>query len=129
MKQIITLLFLLVTFIPVFAQTTNKGEARTATQNVFVKIDGAQNSWIKGDNEGSKGVSTPALGNENVSYSSTSEGIYVSILKGTNKIRLFALTGQMLLNGDLTQGRFFIPTHRGIYFLKVNNKSYKVICK
>jgi len=27
------------------------------------------------------------------------------------------------------QGRFFIPTRQGIYFLRINNKSYKVICK
>jgi hypothetical protein len=51
------------------------------------------------------------------------------INEGTNKIKLFALTGQLLFNGELSQGRFFIPTKQGIYFLRINNKSFKVICK
>jgi hypothetical protein len=85
---------------------------------------------MKIDNDASSGSGTPALGNENVSFYSTSDGIYVSINSGgSNKIRLYALTGQLLSNGDLSQGLFFTPTRRGIYFLKINNKTYKVICK
>jgi len=42
---------------------------------------------------------------------------------------LFALTGQLLWSGNLVQGRFFIPVRQGIYFLRINGKSYKVICK
>ena len=102
---------------------------RGVVQNTIVKIDGSQNSFSKGDNEASAGLNSQISGNENVNFSSTSEGIFVTILSGTNKIKLFALTGQLLLNGDLRQGSFFIPTRKGIYFLRVNNKSFKVICK
>lgn len=129
MKQTLTLLFLIVFVASIFAQNTTKGDARTGTQNTVIRLDGSQNSWVKTDNEGSSSSNTQISENENVTFNSTSEGIYISIIKGTNKIKLFALTGQLLLNGDLTQGRFFIPTRKGIYFLRINNKSYKVICK
>jgi len=130
MKQLLTLLFLIVIYVGPFAQNTQKADSHSSNQNTVIRIEGStQNGWLKGDNDASVGTSVPALGNENVSYNGTSEGIYVTINRGTNKIKLYALTGQLLLNGDLTQGRFFIPTRKGIYFLKVNNKSYKVICK
>jgi len=129
MKQILTLLFLFISISSIFAQSTVKGDVHSTAQNVFVKIDGLQTSWIKSENDGITSTNTVASGNENVSFSATANGIFVTIISGTNKIKLFALTGQLLLNGDLTQGRFFIPTRQGIYFLRVNNKSYKVICK
>lgn len=129
MKKILTLLFLIVYVATIFAQNTTKGDARTGTQNTVIRLDGSQSSWVKTDNEGSSSSNIQKSENENVTFNSTSEGIYISIIKGTNKIKLFALTGQLLLNGDLTQGRFFIPTRKGIYFLRINNKSYKVICK
>ena len=102
--------------------------AERFTQNVVLKIDGAT-GWSKGDNDGPAAQGTSIVSNENVNFSSTSEGIFITIIAGTNKIKLFALTGQLLLNGDLSQGRFFIPTRKGIYFLRINNKSFKVICK
>ena len=129
MKQTLTLLFLIVYVATIFAQNTSKGESRTGNQNTVIRIEGAQNSWTKSDVEGSSASNAQSSDNENVIFNSTSDGIYISIIKGTNKIKLFALTGQLLLNGDLTQGRFFIPTRKGIYFLRIDNKSYKVICK
>jgi hypothetical protein len=130
MKRIFTLLFLIIAAAGLSAQNNQKGDTHSANQNAVIRIDGSsQNGWVKGDNESSVGTNTPASGNENVSFNATSEGIYITILSGTNKIKLFALTGQLLLNGDLTQGRFFIQARKGIYFLKVNNKNYKVICK
>lgn len=129
MKQTLTLLFLIVFVATIFAQGSAKGDSRSGNQNTVIRIEGAQNSWAKSDVEGSSTSNTQISDNEYVTFNSTSEGIYISIIKGTNKIKLFALTGQLLLNGDLTQGRFFIPTRKGIYFLRINNKSYKVICK
>jgi hypothetical protein len=112
-----------------FAQSQAKGDSHPAYPNIIVKIDGTEPSWIKNDNDQSVNTNSTTSGTENVSFTATSNGIYVTILKGTNKIRLLALTGQLLLAGDLTQGRFFIPTRQGMYFLKVNNKAFKVICK
>ncbi len=110
-----------------FSQTVTKGDVHTNASYVIKKIDGSTNSsWNKSDNET---PSQTTQTNEAVSFSANSEGIFITILNGTNKIKLFSLTGQQLLNGDLTQGRFFIPTRKGIYFLRINNKSYKVICK
>jgi len=129
MKQTLTLLFLIVYVATIFAQGSAKGDSRTGNQNTVIRIEGSQNSWSKSDVEGSSASNTQSSDNDNVTFNSTSEGIYISIIKGTNKIKLFALTGQLLLNGDLSQGRFFIPTRKGIYFLRIDNKSYKVICK
>ncbi len=66
---------------------------------------------------------------EGFSYYTTSSGIYISFPKPNNYVRLFALTGQLIWSGELVSGRFFIPTGEGIFFLRVNNKSYKVSCK
>jgi len=130
MKRIFTLLFLAITTVGMYAQSNQKGDSHSVNQNTIIRIEGSvQGGWFKGDTDNSAGTTAPALGNENVSYSGTAEGIYVTILSGTNKIKLYALTGQLLFNGVLTQGRFLIRASTGIYFLKINNKSYKVICK
>jgi hypothetical protein len=129
MKQVFILISLFLFIGLNYAQNNSKTESHSTAQNAIVKIDGSQNSWPKGDNDNSTGSSSQTSGTENVSFNATSEGIFVTILSGTNKIKLFALTGQLLLNGDLKQGTFFIPTRNGIYFLRVNNKSFKVICK
>lgn len=130
MKKLLLILLLFVQVDGIFSQNQSKIEQRPATQNVFIKLDGSLNSWGKSENDNLNASSSPQInGTDNVNFSSTSEGIYISILKGTNKIKLFALTGQLLLDGDLTQGHFFIPTFKGIYFLRINNKSFKVVCK
>jgi hypothetical protein len=129
MKKIITLLVLLISIVTLFAQSATKGDVHTATPFVVVRLEGLQSGWPKGDNDATTSPSIIIAGNEGVSFSATVSGIYITIIDGTNKIKLFALTGQLLFNGDLTQGRFFIPTKQGIYFLRINNKSFKVICK
>jgi len=128
--RVLTLLFLIVSVSSLFAQNTAKSEPRSAVQTTVIRIDGStQNTWFKGDNDAATTGNTATTGSETVNYSSTNDGIFITILSGTNKIKLFALTGQLLFNGDLTQGRFLIQTRKGIYFLKINNKSFKVICK
>jgi hypothetical protein len=130
MKRIFTLLFLFVTVASLFAQNAAKGDSRAAGQTTVIRIDGStQNVWIKADNDASTTTTTTTSGSESVSFNSTTDGIFITILSGTNKIKLFALTGQLLFNGDLTQGHFLIQARKGIYFLKINNKSFKVICK
>lgn len=64
-----------------------------------------------------------------VLYSTTHEGIYLTLSGATSSVKLFALTGQLIWSGDLVRGKFFIPTGAGIFFLRINNKSYKIICK
>jgi len=130
MKRILTLLFSIIAVTGLFAQNNQKGDSHSANQNVVIRIEGSnQNGWIKVDNDESAVTSIPAAGNENVSFNASAEGIYVTILSGTNRIKLYALTGQLLANGELSQGRFFIFAKKGIYLLKVNNKTYKVTCK
>jgi len=128
MKRLITPLFLFFILTGLFAQNT-RGDNHSSNQNKIHRNDGIQSGWVKVDNDASLGSNVPASGNENVSYNSTSEGIYVIISSGINKIKLYALTGQLLSNGDLAPGHFFTPTRRGIYFLKINTRTYKVICK
>lgn len=124
MKKTITLLVLLISVVTLFAQSAAKGDVHAVTPFVVVRLDGP-----KGDNDAATAPNVIVAGNESVSFSATASGIYITIIDGTNKIKLFALTGQLLFNGDLTQGCFFIPTKQGIYFLRINNKSFKVICK
>lgn len=128
-KRIISASLLMLFLANAFAQNASKGDVHSNNQNMIIRIDGAQNVWVKGEVDPATGNNVPATGNENVSFIGTSDGIYITIISGSNKIKLLALTGQLLLEGELTQGRFFIPTHKGIYFLKINTKNYKVICK
>jgi hypothetical protein len=72
---------------------------------------------------------TPVIVADGFSYYTTQNGIYLIFPKTNNNVKLFALTGQLIWSGELVSGRFYIPTGRGIYFLRVNNKSYKVSCK
>ena len=129
MKQLLTLLFLIVIYVGPFAQNTQKADSHSSNQNLSNRNDGKQIGWMKIDNDDSNSSYTPATGNENVSYYSTSDGIFVTIISGSNKIKLYALTGQLLSNGDLSQGHFFTSTRRGIYLLKINNRTYKLVCK
>jgi hypothetical protein len=72
---------------------------------------------------------SPVVVAEGFSYYTTAKGIYLIFPKTNNNVKLFALTGQLMWSGELVSGRFYIPTGRGIYLLRVNNKSYKVSCK
>jgi len=130
MRWIFTFLILCLSIEYNIAQSTIKNDSRNTNQTSVIKIEGsAQNGWVKNDNDNLSGNNQTINGNENVSFYGSSDGIYFSIINGTNKIKLFALTGQLLFDGDLTQGKFLIQTRKGIYFLRINNKSYKVICK
>lgn len=129
MKLKLTLFILIVCVTSVFAQNSTKSDTRNGVQNILIKVEGSQNNWIKNDPDGSANSNTQSTENENVIFTTTSEGIYISNVSGTNKIKLYALTGQLLLSSDLAQGRFFIPARKGIYFLRINNKSFKVVCK
>ena len=131
MKRKLTLFFLCVSVTILFAQTATNGDLHTSNQASVIKVDNNQNGWIKNDNNSSNGSNTQQLsGTENVTFVSSSEGIFITVNNGgSNKIKLFALTGQLLLDADFNQGRFFIPERKGIYFLKINSKIYKVICR
>lgn len=129
MKRVLLLSFWVISTLSLIGQNTAKSDNRTPSQNVVVKAEGTTGTFIKQENENTPGTSAQVLSSENVTFSTTANGINVTINGGTNKVQLFALTGQLIFNGDLKQGRFFIPTREGIYFLKVNNKSHKVVCK
>ncbi len=129
MKRLFSILILSVFAQIIFAQNQNRSDQRTQTQNVFIKLDGNNQTGWNRDNDNSNTLNAPVNGTENVNFNTTSEGIYITIIKGTNEIKLYALTGQLLLDGNLAQGRFFIPAVKGIYFLRINNKSFKAVCK
>ena len=86
-------------------------------------------NWTKSESE-TTAITNPIINiAEGISYSTTSEGILLIMPKASSNIQLFALTGDVVWQGNLVQGRFFIPMRPGVYFLRVNNKSYKVICR
>lgn len=130
MKQLILILIIALNLTGVFAQNSTKKEARASQQNIFIKIDNSTaDTWFKNDQEVNSVANIQTTESGNVSFNTTNKGIFISINDGINQIKLFALTGQMLLNGNLSKGRFFIPIHFGIYFLRINNESFKVVCK
>lgn len=94
-----------------------------------VKIDGSGQFSTKTDVEMPAASAQQIIVAEGFSYYSTSGGIFLIFPKPNNNVRLFALTGQLIWSGELVSGRFYIPVKSGIFFLRVNNKSYKVICK
>lgn len=117
-----TLLFLLFLFaLTVTAQNKNNAEHRPA----IVKSEAG---WNKSDNESQQANNSQTV-MDGITFSTSQEGIYITLPKSTGNVKLFSLTGEVVWSGNLVQGRFFIPTRAGIYFLKVNNKSYKVVCK
>jgi len=122
MKRIILLLISFVFIAHNYADNKSTGDPRTPV----VKTE---SSWNKSDNETPSGTNNQTIAVDGITFSSTSEGIYITLPKATSNVKLFALTGEVVWSGNLVQGRFLIPTRQGIYFLRINNKSYKVICK
>ena len=125
----LALLFALVVLLALTGELYTQNFQKNDSHTSVIRLDGNQSGWTKGDNDTNQGLTNTIAGNENVSFSSTSDGIYLTINNGSYSIKLFALTGQVLFDGTLNQGRFIIQTRTGIYFLKVDNKSFKVICK
>jgi len=93
-----------------------------------VKIEGT-GEFSRTESDKSVPANQQIISAEGFSYYTTSSGIYMYFPRPNNNVRLFALTGQLIWSGELVSGRFYIPTGEGIYFLRVNNKSYKVSCK
>lgn len=95
----------------------------------IVKIEGFEQFAGRTDVEMPPASASQLVVADGFSYYTTSGGIFLILPRPNNNVRLFALTGQLLWSGELVSGRFFIPTKPGIYFLRVNNKSYKVSCR
>ena len=104
-----------------FAQNKSSGDQRTS-------VEKQESNWNKSETENTQNLQTTSTV-EGVTYSSNADGIFITLPKATSSIKLYALTGELFWSGNLVQGKFFIPTRRGIYFLRINNKSYKVVCK
>lgn len=98
------------------------------TRASVIKIEGA-GQFSRTDTERSVSANQQVIVADGFSYYTSTGGIYLIFTKPNNNVRLFALTGQLIWGGELVSGRFFIQTGEGIYFLRVNNKSYKVSCK
>jgi hypothetical protein len=117
-------LFLVVLFIFVlagFAQNKSASEHRPAVAK-------SEAGWNKAESENAPTSNAQTIA-EGIVFSTNSGGIYITLPKAVGNVKLFSLTGEVVWTGNLVQGRFYIPTRAGIYFLKVNNKSYKVVCK
>jgi hypothetical protein len=119
MKSYIFILFFLVLCLIVIAQNKSTGDNRT----VVVKSEG----WNRNDTDNSS--QSPSVTVDGVTYIPKQDGILITLPRASNNVKLLAMTGEVVWSGDLVQGKFFIPTRPGIYFLRINNKSYKVVCK
>jgi len=121
MKKLFILGAFLAGLLTLSAQNKTTSDHKTSV----VKADA---NWNKSDADTSPANNTQTVA-DGIAYSTTSEGIFIVMPKAVGVVKLFSLTGEAVWSGNLVQGRFFIPTRQGIYFLRVNNKSYKVICK
>ncbi len=119
-----TYFILLMLFLFVFAGTA-QNKSTSEHRPAVVKSDA---TWNKTESESSASGNTQTIA-EGIVFSTNSEGIFITLPKSVGNVKLFSLTGEVVWTGNLVQGRFFIPIRAGIYFLKVNNKSYKVVCK
>jgi len=119
-KRYITLLSFLIFVLMMTAQNRNLVDVRSTSEKT-------ETDWSRQINEISQ--TQPIVLAEGISYNANAEGILLSLTRPTSNVKLFALTGEVFWSGNLVQGRFFIPAKPGIYFLRINNKSYKVVCK
>lgn len=118
-------LYLIILMVSVIIAASAQSDQTRAS---VVKIEGA-GQFARTDTERSVSTNQQVIVAEGFSYYTSSGGIYLNFSKPNNNVKLFALTGQLIWGGELVSGRFFIQTGQGIYFLRVNNKSYKVSCK
>lgn len=117
-------MFLVIISLTDILSAQNENNQRTSV----IRIDGS-GQYYRNDAEIQNVPGQSVIVADGFSYYTTSGGIVLILPKQTNYVRLFTLTGQVLWNGELVSGRFYIPTGKGIYFLRVNNKSYKLNCK
>lgn len=117
MKQLLVKILLVFSCSLSFAVQAQQNQNVAVVQNHKDEKDFAENDKIIVNEE------------EGFSYTINPEGIKLSINKKNTSIRLFDLTGQRLWSGDALQGSFLIPINPGIYILRVNDKSHKIVCK
>lgn len=127
MKQALLILLGCLFILKIEATSYFQDKSHSLNYPQNVKVDVTSLNWMKLSNDSSENENS--LTENPVNFSTTSEGIYLTLRNGKYDVQLFALTGQLLWSGNLVQGRFFIPVRQGIYFLRINGKSYKVICK
>lgn len=120
MKRYIPVILLLAITLFTVAQTRNATDVRPGAER-------AEADWSRQISEISQTQSIVLA--EGISYNANAEGILLSLAKPTGNVKFLTLTGEVFWSGNLVQGRFFIPAKPGIYFLRINNKSYKVVCK
>jgi len=121
-------LYLIILMVPVFFASSAAFAQSDQTRASVIKIEGT-GQFSRTDTERSVSSNQQVTVADGFSYYTSTGGIYLIFTKPNNNVRLFALTGQLIWGGELVSGRFFIQTGEGIYFLRVNNKSYKVSCK
>lgn len=121
-------LYILFLIVLMFSSLAKLPAQQDQNRPSVIRIDGL-GEFPRTDTERLSQTNQQIVSAEGFSYYTTSAGIYMYFPRQNNNVRLFALTGQLLWSGELVSGRFFIPTGEDIYFLRVNNKSYKVSCK
>ena len=122
------ILYLIILLVLVAFTSSNAFAQSDQTKASVVKIEGA-GQFSATDTDRSIVSNQQVIVADGFSYYTSTGGIYLVFAKANNNVKLFALTGQLIWSGELVSGRFFIKTGQGIYFLRVNNKSYKVSCK
>ena len=125
MHRVVYLIFLLAALVVAPSVTLAQSDQTRAS---VVKVEGA-GQFSATDADKAVPASQQVTIADGFSYYSSSGGVYLTFTKANNNVKLFALTGQLLWSGELVSGKFFVKTGEGIYFLRVNNKSYKVISK
>lgn len=62
-------------------------------------------------------------------FKNTDGGILIKYLPENEEVRLFGVTGKLILHRQNLNSGLFIGLTRGVYFLKNKEKTYKIICQ
>lgn len=125
--RLVLLLFIYSSFV---VQLFAVNQKSTGTGTPIIKIE---STWANPTSESNSTTTTSTNTpnvitiNDDVSYYTSSEGLFITLSKSTSNVKLISLTGETVWKGNLVQGNFLIPIKQGIYFLRINNKNYKVI--
>jgi hypothetical protein len=119
-------LILLIVFVITFIYSA--GGQNKSSVDSRPSVEKQESNWNKSETENIQNSQASSTV-DGVTYSANADGIFITLPKATSSIKLYALTGELFWSGNLVQGKFFIPARRGIYFLRINNKSYKIVCK
>ncbi|MEI7502249.1 MAG: DUF6359 domain-containing protein [Paludibacter sp.] len=96
---------------------------KAETGSAGINIDKIKLSDFSGTSE------IPSVFSTEFKYFSSLEQIHFTINNPVEKLQLYSISGREVWRMTQSSGSFDIKVPKGVYILKINEKSYKVICR